>query len=169
MHLGSQRLDGGRVVLVDMGAFAVVGQIAEHVAQVEDGQPGETQAGDEAAQFVGVRVDAVVGDVDDIAEDMSVGADDDAGAGRVDPLDVRAEPVQEAEGAAIRRRWCGNAAAGAGPGSVVRWWGRSRLRIAALTLVMRWSGGSSGERAYGSPKSVRTGRQGWLPGHRRRS
>ncbi|KUO05437.1 hypothetical protein AQJ67_08770 [Streptomyces caeruleatus] len=101
--LGAQGVQGGGVAVVDVGAFGGVGEVAEDVAQVEDGEVAQVRLPDQRAEFVRVGVDVLVGYVDQIAEDMAVGADDDVRAGRVDACDVRAQGVQEAEGKAFGR------------------------------------------------------------------
>ncbi|GGX42498.1 hypothetical protein GCM10010341_75590 [Streptomyces noursei] len=55
----------------------------------------------EGAEFVGVGIDVLVGDADEVAEGVAVGADDHASAGRVDPPDLGAQGVEEAEGEAF--------------------------------------------------------------------
>lgn len=95
---GPQGVQAGGVALVDQGPLGVVRQpLTVDIPQIEDVEPGQALVVDQCAQRVGIRVDVMVGHLDEVAEDMSVRADDHPGPGRVVSRDAGAERVQEAQ------------------------------------------------------------------------
>lgn len=83
---------------MDQGPLGVVRQpLAVHIPQIEDIEPGQPLLMDQRTQRIGIGVDVPVGHLDEVAEDMSVRADDHPGPGRVVPRDPGAERVQEAQ------------------------------------------------------------------------